>query len=240
MAVYNFGINGHSFWLQYLRHLKYIAKNDKPKTIVLSVDVFTLVKRKDLYLYEQFLPYMLWDKEIIEYTKSYQGYTEQEYYLPLVRYNRKLSLIHTSYQKRNSSPIRKRGFRGNTKKWNSALEKKRAKEKDFTLQVDAASINLLERFITECKNKNIDVIFVYTPEHISGQNFVKNRSEILNTLKNMAVAKEVLFLDYSNDTLNFKKKYFYNASHLNSLGATLFSRQLGADLKSIMYNAKED
>ena len=32
--------------------------------------------------------------------------------------------------------------------------------------------------------------------------------------------------DYSNDTICFQKKYFYNASHLNRKGAELFTHQL--------------
>ena len=49
-SVYNFGVNGHNFWLQYLRNLEYNKHNTPPKVIVLSVDIFTIQKRKDLFL----------------------------------------------------------------------------------------------------------------------------------------------------------------------------------------------
>ena len=46
LKAYNFGIDGHNFWLQYLRHLEYLKYNKPPKIILLSVD------------------YLVWKKEI--------------------------------------------------------------------------------------------------------------------------------------------------------------------------------
>lgn len=73
-TMYNLGIDGHNFWLQYLRHLEYLKNNKPSEKIILAVDFGSLQKRKDLYLYEQFLPYMLWNKNVTTFTKSYKGF----------------------------------------------------------------------------------------------------------------------------------------------------------------------
>ena len=93
LKAYNFGIDGHNFWLQYLRHKEYLKYNNAPKIILLSVDVFSLQKRKDLYELNQFLPFMLWNKNIIKFTSSYNGFTYKDYYFPLLRYKGKIRKI---------------------------------------------------------------------------------------------------------------------------------------------------
>ena len=80
---------------------------------------------------------------------------------------------------------------------------------------------------------------MYAPEHITGQDFVKNRSEIIQIFEDAARTYTIPFLDYSNDSMNQHKKYFYNASHLNKKGAELFSRQLTQDLKPLISTYKE-
>src|SRR5687768_13135685 len=45
---YNLGIDGHNFWLQYLRHKLLLKYNSQPEVILLSLDMFTLQKRREL------------------------------------------------------------------------------------------------------------------------------------------------------------------------------------------------
>src|SRR5688572_30478180 len=48
-GAYNLGIDGHNFWMQYLRHSLLLKNNVKPKLIIHSIDAFTLQKREDLF-----------------------------------------------------------------------------------------------------------------------------------------------------------------------------------------------
>ena len=72
LTSYNFGIDGHNFRLQYLRHLEYLRKNNKPHIILHSIDIFTLQYEHDLFHMEQFLPFMLWNNNIRKYTSNIQ------------------------------------------------------------------------------------------------------------------------------------------------------------------------
>lgn len=236
LRAYNFGIDGHNFWLQYLRHLELLKNNNKPTNIILSLDVFTLHKRPNLYQPEQFLPYMLWNKNIIKYTSSYIGYNFVDYYIPCVRYfgkreslgkSIKMALKITSFKK-----LRYNGFLGIDSEWNSDLENAKSKKKGYEIALDKKTSNLFENFIKNCKKSNINLIFVYTPEYIEGQKFVKNRSQIISMYTKFSKQYHIPFYDYSNDSISFQKKYFYNSLHLNKRGAELFTKKFIDTLKS--------
>ena len=241
LDVYNFGIDGHNFWLQYLRHLEFLKHNRKPKTIILAVDVFSLQKSIDLYQPDQFLPYMLWNSNIQEYTNSYVGYNTFEYYLPLLRYSGKSNALKTIIKNifinQSNDNFRNNGFLGMNREWNNDLDKAKENKDTYKIKLDSTSITLFEKFINECKINDIELIFVYTPEYIDGQKFVANRNDIIQIYRDMSTKYSIEFYDYSNDSLCFNKKYFYNASHLNNIGAEIFSKTLASDLKARTHNS---
>jgi len=235
LATYNLGIDGHNFWLQYLRHKTLLQYNKKPKYIILSVDIYSLQKRGDLYNYEQFLPYMLLEKDIKNYTSSYKGFSSLDYYYPLIRYvgnkNAVMQSIANSLLFFKSKPKRIKGYEGQDRNWNNDLFKAKQKIKHYEGKLDAASLKLFNNFLKECDEKDIKVILAYTPEYVDGQSFVKNRKEIITLFENFSEKYKIPFLDYSANEICTKKEYFYNASHLNKRGATLFTNMLIKDLK---------
>lgn len=230
-SVYNLGMDGHNFWLQYLRHNILLEKNVKPKLIILSVDLFTLQKRVDLYNYQQFMPYMLWNEKMIHSLSSYAGFKAVDFYIPLVRYMGHYDFIARGLNERFNFNIhlkqeRKRGFAAMDKEWNNDLELATNKMDKYRVEVDSATIALFDDFIIECKKENIQLVMVYPPEYIDGQKFVENRGEIINLFKGFAEEHSLKFLDFSKNKLCYDKTYFYNASHLNKEGAEIFSKEL--------------
>jgi hypothetical protein len=127
---------------------------------------------------------------------------------------------------------RVKGFQGRDEQWNEDLERAKNKSDYYEVIFDTASIILFERFIYDCIRKDIDLLFVYTPEYIDGQLFVKNRKEVISLITLFSEKYKIPFFDYSNDTMSFQKKYFYNASHLNENGAKIFSHKLIANIDS--------
>lgn len=241
-SVYNLGIDGHNFWLQYLRHLEYLKHNPKPKAILMSIDIFSLQKRKDLYQMDQFLPYMLWNKDIRKLTSSYEGFNSADYYFPLVRYYGKNKVLSTCISvilnNDGNTEYRNHGYRAMDKPWNNDFDKAKETMKGYEIDLDSASINLFSEFILECKKSNIELVLVYAPEYIEGQKFVLNRSDILNIYADLANQHNLLFLDYSNSKISFNKSLFYNTQHLNAKGATLFTKILAGDLKKAHIKTK--
>jgi hypothetical protein len=231
LKAYNFGIDGHTFWLQYLRQKEYLKHNKKPKQIILSVDEFSLMKRKDLYNLNQFLPFMLFNENIRKYTSEYKGFKTADYYIPLARYSGKIINSIKSILNNEGEKYRMNGFRGMNRKWNNDLKNAKSEKTGVHIKVDEKTVALFEEFILECKKEKINITLVYTPEYKEGQTFVKNRKEIINLFSDFSNKYNLNFIDYSNDELCFEKKYFYNSLHLNKEGADLFTRKLCHDLK---------
>lgn len=229
-SAYNLGIDGYNFHLQYLRHKMLLKNNIKPKLIILSVDYYTLQKRIDLYNSDQFLPYLLFNKELELATNSYKGFNYYDYHVPLIRYYGKYDAFFTSlrfFSGHLSNPIcRVRGYQGRAESWNNDFDKAKLKMKKYKISLDSSTVALFEQFLKECKRDNIKVIFVYTPEYIEGQKFVANREFIFKVFSKYSKNFGIPFYDYSNDSLSFDKKYFYNSNHLNKLGSELFTNRL--------------
>lgn len=242
LDTYNFGIDGHNFWLQYLRHKEYIKFNRPPKYIILSVDIFTLLKRKDLYQFNQFLPYMLWNKNIFDYTSSYNGFDYLDYYLPLIRYYGNIvefkGLLNFSQLEDKKNHYRDKGYRGMDREWKNDLTATKLKISDYNVNLDPDSVDLLDKFLAEAKKSNIEVILVYSPEYVTRQKFIKNRKKVVDIFNFYAKKYNLHYIDYSNDKLSSQKEYFYDTSHLNKKGSELFSSKLSSDLKEFM-NVKD-
>jgi len=230
--TYNFGMDGHNFWLQYLRHLEFFKHNPQPQIIIQTLDVtHTLTKREELYNEAQFLPYMLWNSDIYQFTRSYEGYSAWDYKIPFFRYFQRGNIF---YRTAKDWRIRDRGYLGMNWKWNLDLERAQSEQDSLTMELDPGTLELFDRFLIECQSKGVQVILVYTPEYIGGQKFVKNRDEIISLFEHYAKKHNLFFLDYSSDPICFDTQYFYNALHLNRTGAELFSEKLATDLKKLI------
>lgn len=232
--TYNLGIDGHTFNMQYLRHLLTLENNPKPKLIIHSIDIGTLEKG-NLYNADQFLPYMLWDKTFYEYLSKYKGFTYLDFKIPLMRYYGKWDAIRTSIEMliipRINQPQRIRGYQGQNKTWNQDLDKAREKMTKYVIKFDKPSAILFDQYLKECKEQQIEVILVYPPIYIEGQEFIANQDEIIQGFQAFADKYDFMFLDYSDDELCLNKEYFYNASHMNKTGAELFTKKLCTEIK---------
>lgn len=232
--VYNFGLDGHSFWLQYLRHLEYFKNNKHPKHIVLAVDFNSLQKRSDLYLYKQFLPYMLWNKDIKNFTKSYKGFSTLEYDIPLIRYfGESLALkesLKVVLNKNTEQLYRNKGYKGINKNWTTDFDKAKKQMSSYKVSLDNDSVKLLKLFLSECKKNNIKLTIIYTPEYIKGQHFIDGRNEVIMLYQSYANEFNIHFLDYSVNNICYNKDFFYNSTHLNKKGSEIFSKILAQDL----------
>ena len=237
LSTYNFGIDGHNFWLQYFRHRLLTNQNKKPKIILCSVDIFTLQKFKDLYNSDQFLPYMLNNPIFKEWTADYNGFTWVDYHIPLIRYYSKYSSLETAvkmYLKSNNPPQRVKGFQSQNKKWNQDFEKTKTELKNYSIKIDSNSVNLFHNFLKECKSDNIQVIMIYTPEYIEGQKFIKNRDELIQLYESISKKHGIKFINYSTHPICLNKTYFYNATHVNKEGSKLLTHIIAKDVKAIL------
>lgn len=234
-SCYNLGIDGHNFWAQHFRHEEFLKHNKKPDVIIHSLDATSLTDRGNLYNAEQFLPYMLLDASIESFTKPYQTLSYFDFRLPLLRYlGKRTTLFHAAslfFRDQPQSVGRLMGYEPHDIPWNNDLAKARSQAPAYEVLLDTGAVSLFKRYLDFCNRENIKVIFVYTPQYIEGQRFIKNIADILNFYRSLSVQYEVAFFDYSNDPICYNRSYFYNSNHLNKAGSTLFTSRLAHDLK---------
>lgn len=233
-SCYNFGVNGHNFQIQYLRHLEHLKHNQKPKVIIVSVDAFALEKRLDLYNHIQFLPYL--DKENVQkFTSSYVGFSFWEYHIPLLKYygeNLAVKKAMATFMNPSSDKgSRIRGYQAMDKEWTNALSKAKGKKELYTATIDVSIQTLFEQFLTECQEKEIRVILTYAPLYIDGQEYIENHEEIIAYYEKIASDFKIPFLSYLDKDLCSDKEYFYNSMHLNKKGSQLFTKMLIEDIR---------
>ncbi|MEH6535812.1 MAG: hypothetical protein V7719_05420 [Psychroserpens sp.] len=248
MTAYNFGIDGHFFWFQHLRHKLLLKNNPKPKFILLSLDVFTLTKYEDIYALninddfynsKQFSPFIL-NAEIRQYTSKYKGFSWLDYNLPLYRYYGKTEDLREAIRDKSrpfgDSNFRRKGYRAVGRTWTVDFEKAKSKMVHYEVIKHQPYVDLMNQFLKECRELDIKVIMIYSPEYIEGQEFVKNRVELMNTYTKISKTHQIPFLDYSRDSLCYDQSLFYNSQHLNAKGSKLFSEKLGNDLKEYIFD----
>jgi hypothetical protein len=131
----------------------------------------------------------------------------------------------------HSAPFRRNGYVAMDTKWNDDFDNARKKLGTYNILIDSSTIILFDKFLADCSSDNIKIILVYSPEFIDGQNFVKNRNEIIELYARYSKKYNIPFLDYSDDEICYKKEYFYNASHLNKTGSDLFMQKFIRDLR---------
>ncbi len=235
-ACYNLGVDGNNIWVEYFRHQQLLQYNPKPGLIIHSLDIFMLSDSTDIFNGEQFLPYMLFNKQIRKLYRHTNRYSNLDFYIPMVRYyGNQIAILHAfklMVKSHSEFEGRVRGYEAQNLQWNNDLHNAKLKMESFEAQVDSSSVHLFERYLQECKEQNIQMIFVYTPEYIEGQKFVKNRKDVLELYLHLSKKYNIPYFDYSTDSMCLNKTYFYNSGHLNKQGSAMFTKKLVSDLKT--------
>jgi hypothetical protein len=95
--------------------------------------------------------------------------------------------------------------------------------------VDEAKINAIKDIISTSKQKNIDLIFVFSPFW-----YIMQKGPADTILYELCSQNGIPFLDMSNDsTFINNPQYFADKSHLNDVGARVFSSLLIQKIQNI-------
>jgi hypothetical protein len=230
---YNLGMDGYPFNMQYLRFNVYKKYNKKPKLVIQSVDFRTFIVKKNAFNKEQFLPYV--HEDLIKKELKQMGFTDYELNFPAVRYYSEAAMMQGFWEFFNIlhfQGVRNKGYQGSEESWDASnLEKRMAKKDSIKAYYEQEMVLLFDTFLRNCKENDIQVVLVFTPEHIKALNFTAEKEKVMQIYNSFSEKYNVPFLDYSHDPLSYDTTYFYNPTHLNKKGAELFSLKLANDIK---------
>jgi hypothetical protein len=173
---------------------------------------------------------------------GYKNFSFYDFYIPLFRYFGKYKILYQSFlnliYRYKKKPKNFKGFLPFDGNWNDDFDNLRKMQDKYQINLSIDNINKFNDYISFCKNNKINVILVNSPEYIEGQMFMANRKQYIDIFNDLSKKYNIPFLNYSSDSICYKRDLFYNTSHLNSIGAEIFSKKLAHDLKSIINPVK--
>jgi hypothetical protein len=119
------------------------------------------------------------------------------------------------------------------KEWNREIESVAASQ---VSDIDSVRLSALKEFINIAKEKNINVVVIYSPIF---RKFEKNlETEICNGI---CESEHVPFWDFSKDTLFLNNRHlFQDVQHLNHEGAKIFSNIITTRFKEEILNISDE
>jgi len=235
---YNIGMDGAAFELQYERLQLYLQHNRKPKYILQEAGLPTFSVSEESQYFEQYIPY-LGDPVIWKMARKHvPSLGPAERYFPLYKYNNQLPLIKEgirSYFGHGAAATKYKGYEGVESVWDSSFFVfKQLHPEGVTGVVDTPTLVLFKSYLRYCQANDIKVILFYSPTYYEYYGCLRNFKTIDKMIADCAAENGMLYLDYSSDTMNHNKAYFYNSQHLNRQGAELFNRKMAGDLKKYL------
>lgn len=223
MRGYDCGSDGRNVFYDYMVVKNAIVNNKNLKLVLVDVNYYTLtnVTKDRINIVYPFY----WKNQVVrDVTKELKG--EKMDVLMLSSMYQMNSGIQNVY--RLFHPVPMKEYRGYSPYPYTGKEVKQISvelpTKDFI--VDDMAINYLTKIINECKENNIAVVLVTSPNLV-------NDEETTVYLNNYSLSKQVKYLDYSKiEQIINNRKLFRDYAHLNEKGADVFSEMLSVDIRS--------
>lgn len=242
LSTYNLSFNAGSYNLQNLKYKAYLKNNTPPKIIIQNIDMAHFTESNRIPAPYQFIPFL--DNKNLQsglvcYFDEYLLKTS----LPLYKYNSEHRLLLKGIQSFFGRtyilfPTQK-GFSSKNisfKRDSSNIERLKSLEKESINQTKySKGIISIENLVDTPKISQTLVVLIWLPEYSERLELNKElRLYLKNQVKKIvADNKSAVFIDYSNDSISFDRKYFYDTFHLNKEGAQLMSKKLADTLKAI-------
>jgi hypothetical protein len=236
-TAFNLGRNGSQTDMQVAILKAYLEHNRKPELVVQNLDAFTFVTTREVYDPVEYTPY-LYDYELYDALRKINPKIWKTRYMPLYGYvveDMKFTWILGLKGFVGLSPKEDyfSGFNPRSKKWTNDFQQFRAANPDgVSFEIEPAGIRVVEDLIRVCRQNEIQLIFVYSPEYIEMQSMTKNRAEIFDHFAELANHFNVPLWDYSDWKYAGNQDFFQNSQHLNAAGAAVFSDDVANRLKA--------
>jgi hypothetical protein len=238
-TAFNLGRNGSQTDMQVALLKAYIAHNRKPEIVVHNLDAFTFETTREVYDPVAYTPY-LYDRELYDALRKINPDIWKSRYVPLYGYvveDMKFSWILGLRGFLGWSPPEDYflGFNPRSKKWTDDFQQfKASRPNGVSFEIEPAGIQVVKDLIRVCRENQMQLILVYSPEYIEMQSLEKNRPEIFGKFHELADPFDVPIWDYSDWKYAGNQDFFQNSQHLNATGAAVFSGDLANRLKAYL------
>lgn len=231
---YNLGMNGADFRLQYIRLKTYLAHNKKPQLILQNIDTDLLDSNNKIFQPYQVIAFLN-DDSLKTIVQQAEIISRLDLCIPFFRYMGQAQAILVGLQEfmglKHYANKRVKGFKAVNMEWDGENFDKRKANGHFNARIDNSSNNEFDAYLQYCKTNAIKVVLVYAPVYTEYTSLITNIDSVRSIFNEKAGKYNLHYFDYSKNNICRQKKYFYNATHLNSSGADLFTKLLVNDIK---------
>lgn len=231
LDCYNLGWSGAESDLLMYRFNEYCKYNPLPKLLVINLDMTTFSTHQvERIIRDEQLPFNLYNFEAFHFYDKNILY----YLIPGIRYSEKRFLIYQTLlvgiKNLQLETKRYNGFISSDAPWDDTELMKRLQSAPGNVVVDSSAIKSFCNNLKSLQKNNVRLMLYYAPEHQSSFPMYKNREEILALYQRIAQQLHIPFINYAQGEIILHKEYYYNANHLNRIGADMFSNMILTDI----------
>ena len=228
VKCFNMGLPGFPFDIQYHLVIKpYLHNNKPPKLIIYEISPYTCLEHCNPIYQNIFMPYIN-SRYYDYYMEICDEISEIDRYLPFKYRGRK---FHSFYQeltgpfgpdqgKDSFTPFPMNGYKKNFMEGQDSV---------YAIERNPQIVSQLREFVKACKKKNVELLFVTTPMHeedFYNHCHTEEFLSMVDTISNWTNRFNYSLMFHSDTT------FFAEPTHLNALGAKVFSKKFAEDVKS--------
>jgi hypothetical protein len=222
LSCFNTGMDGN-FMLNSSAFFKSIVKRHTPKIVLMDIsldELFIGTWGYDELTY--LLPYYRNKPEIRDVVLLKSKFEKIKLISEVYPYNSTpLSILEGNIRTEDISK-----FKGYSPIYGKLKDTTIKSEQERDLEVDTNKIKALDAIASDCETQNIKLIFIQSPRYS-----IINQKTSVSILNEIATNHDAEFWNYLNDTMFKKPEYFEDESHMNDLGAQLFTKTIANRLK---------
>lgn len=159
-------------------------------------------------------------------------------YIPFIKYAEFNNYYKLKYfilpSKTDAKMIDLKGYERLEKKHVDGFPKEKYEPIEKESEIDPVNIYYLNEIVSLCKENNIRIILYSSPIFSQAYNSY-NSTRLHSALLNYCTSKKIPYFDFIEED-KYKADYFYDDTHLNSIGTDMFTAQLADSLKTKLTN----
>ncbi len=225
LATYNLGIGGVDWNLIQFRLEQYLAKNKRPKYLIVNFDYNNLNRLASYILRDELLPYAYANQAI----KNQFNVHFADTYIPGIRYaGHNYLLFKTFVHTLKNPPIasdKVMGFKGENIPWSTTGIPAATKISPPDIDVDG-----FFKYLTALQASGIKIMVVTPPFKSELIAALNNYDSVMQYYTNAFKEMGIMHYNYSTHPINMHQAYFYNYNHLNAKGADSFTNMVIRDV----------
>lgn len=230
---YNLGIQGSSINRQIIKYNKYCELRGTPSYLIQNIDLGTM-NIVTGFEREQFFSYFFFDRNLINQINQYEHFTFAEKYIPCYRYLGYDDVILEALLNDNTKHYIELPIKGYSPIEKSCWDGSTLKQMDsIVFSCDTTALALFIDFVEQETQKGTKILFVYSPIYYEARQKMVNEQQMFEMYDSIAKKFDIPILDYNDIPMCYDTTYFYNATHLNRIGAELFTTKLAHDIDSL-------